>query len=42
MERYCSSESSRSVIGSTGWIDLDQDSGRWRAFKYVVMNFRAP
>ena len=42
MEGYYSSESSRSVIGGTGWINLDQDTGSWRAFKAAVMKFRAP
>ena len=42
MEGYYSSESSKCVIGSTRWIDLDQDSGRRRTFKTAVMNLRAP
>jgi hypothetical protein len=42
MGGYYSSGFSRNVIRSTGWIDLDQYSGRWHAFKNAVMNFLAP
>jgi hypothetical protein len=27
-------------MGSTEWIDLDHDRGRWRAFVNAVMNIR--
>ena len=28
--------------GGMGWLDLDQDKGRWRAVVKAVMNLRVP
>jgi hypothetical protein len=35
---YYSSGSSRSVMGSIGWIDLEQDSDRWWVLKDTLLN----
>ena len=34
--------SSRSGMGSMGWIDLAQNRGSWRSLVNVVMNLRVP
>jgi hypothetical protein len=34
--------SSRGWVGGAGWNDLAQDTDRWRALVYTVMNLRVP
>jgi hypothetical protein len=29
-------------VGGVDWIDVAQDSDRWRALVYTVMNLRVP